>query len=425
MARVFSVYPSFTAYGNIARMDAQSLAKADATNSSNGEVLGIVTKVYASGYDRDITGVGEVKNLTASNFAEGSLPASGSVVFLSTTPGLMSVNEPTTVGQVSVPLGVVTWSDPGEGVCTVNFAPKRGVVVGGANARTQVSLSNNVSNQTIQNVGPVGGIGGYDAGELAGWVHIDATTDLRFYVQAQFVKGGNGNYNISYQTSGDTPPANFSLSITNAGLIQYTMPLVAGFSTASINYALNAPAVGTNFPLSLDATAIVSGTPTFDTINEKTSANGVQIKGRTSGVAIPSGYVGEVFVHQTFTATLAVGTGQRGLTTFSIPSAGLWRIEVTAWVNCSGDTGGSSLILSTVSATSPSFPQLYNVSSVSEYTDKSTYSIQGLNSRAGQNISCVATFTGSTTIYVNFFTVNSVSAASGSVKITAIATRIA
>jgi hypothetical protein len=52
--------------------------------------------------------------------------------------------------------------------------------------------------------------------------------------------------------------------MTNAGLLQYTMPNLAGFSATNsvINYALNAPAVGTNFPLSIDGSAIVSGNVT-------------------------------------------------------------------------------------------------------------------------------------------------------------------
>jgi hypothetical protein len=38
------------------------------------------------------------------------------------------------------------------------------------------------------------------------------------------------------------------------------MPSVTGFASAVINYALNAPAVGTNFPLSIDGSAVTSGT---------------------------------------------------------------------------------------------------------------------------------------------------------------------
>ncbi len=281
--------------------------KALATAANTAEVVGMVSRIVTTD-DFEITLNGEVSGLTGLTVGE--------VYFLSpSVQGGITTTEPTTVGQVSLPVGVASTSS------TLYVAPKRGVVVGGANARTQISLLNNTANQPVQNVST------YDAGELAGWVYIDATTDLRFYVQAQFVRGGDNNYDISYQVSGDTPPAGFLLSITNAGVIQITMPSVTGFSSASINYALNAPAVGTNFPLSIDASAVVSGTPTFDTVNEKTLNNGVQIQGRKSGVLIPVGYIGEQAAASSATGTAAPGASGAWKTYESITlSAGVWLV---------------------------------------------------------------------------------------------------
>jgi hypothetical protein len=92
-------------------------------------------------------------------------------------------------------------------------------------------------------------------------VYIDAPTDIRFYVKAPFSKyGAAANYYISPSYVGDTPPAGYSMTITAAGLIQITLPSIASFTSAVINFALNAPAVGTNFPLSVDAASITSGT---------------------------------------------------------------------------------------------------------------------------------------------------------------------
>jgi hypothetical protein len=130
-------------------------------------------------------------------------------------------------------------------------------VVGSANARTQITLANNATT-TVQDVSL------YDAGSIEGWVYIDAPTDIRFYVKAPFSKyGAAANYYISPSYVGDTPPAGYSMTITAAGLIQITLPSIASFTSAVINFALNAPAVGTNFPLSLNATNIVEDGSAF------------------------------------------------------------------------------------------------------------------------------------------------------------------
>lgn len=226
--------------GDVLYLNGSTYAKARADAANTAEVVGVVSKIIdASQFELTLSG--EISGLTGL--------VAGEVYFLSpTTAGALTVTEPTVVGQVSLPVGVAS------STTSLYVAPKRGAVVGSSNARTQIALANNATT-TVQN------ISAYDAGELTGWVSITATTPLRFYVAAQFSKNGAANnFNVSYQVSGDTPPTGFSVTATAAGLLQVTLPSVTGFASASINYALNAPAVGTSFPLSIDAGSITTGT---------------------------------------------------------------------------------------------------------------------------------------------------------------------
>ena len=315
-----------------------------ASAAVSAEVAGFIYAVLDANTLR-ISTSGQCPSVGA-NFLEGggSLVA-GEVYFLSpSTAGKVTATEPTVIGQISKPLGVSTSTS------AFQFFNFRGSVVGGANARTQISLSNN----TTANVQDVSG---YDAGEIVGWVYIDAGTDYRFLLKAQFAKNGAGtNWNLSYQTVGDTPPAGFSFSITSGGVIQYTMPSVASFSTALFNYALNAPAVGTSFPLSVSGTNVVGGTPTVDTINEYTTNNGVQIQGRKSGSAIASGYVGEwVSAEQNaFVSTSLVNNTTVAFLSITL-SPGIWFITAQQSVLQNSSTGTAfSSQISDVSSSSSS-----------------------------------------------------------------------
>jgi microcystin-dependent protein len=155
---------------------------------------------------------------------------------------------------VSKPIGVAKTST------VLQFINMRGSVVGGANLRTTINLANNATT-TIQNVSA------YEAGELTGWIGIQATTPLKFFISVKFSKNGAGtDYNVSYQASGDTPPAGFAISVTSAGIIQATLPSVTGFGSASINYSLNAPAVGVTLPLSINSNLIVGDTNPVGTL---------------------------------------------------------------------------------------------------------------------------------------------------------------
>jgi hypothetical protein len=293
--------------GDVLYLNGTTYAKAIASASNTSEVIGLVSRVVNSN-EFELTLSGEIT-------VTGPLTPGG-VYFLSdATAGLATLTEPSTLGAVSVPLGVASTTT------TFYVALKRGVVLGGTNARTQINLSNNTTN-TVQNVAS------YDAGEIVGWVYIDATTDYRFLLKAQFAKKGDAsNWNLSYQTVGDTPPSGFSFSINSVGVIEYTMPNVAGFVSAIFNYALNAPAIGASFPLSVSGTNIVGGTPTVDTINQYTTNNGVQIQGRKSGLDISAGYIGEKITWATAPSTASPGTTVGDWTNASISlTSGRWLV---------------------------------------------------------------------------------------------------
>jgi microcystin-dependent protein len=244
-------------------LNGSDYAKAKADSSTMAEVVGLLDSIIDEN-TFTLAMAGEVTvALQVSDFA--LVP--GETYFLSeTTAGKIVSAEPTVVGTVSKPLGVAKTST------VLEFINMRGSVVGGANARTQISLAN-AATSTVQNVSA------YEAGELTGWVSIQATTPLKFYIASQFSKSGAGSYNISTQTSGDTPPVGFVASITEAGLIQITLPSVAGFGSASINYALNAPAVGVTLPLSIQATQVIGDTNPVGTLLDY------------AGATAPSGYL--------------------------------------------------------------------------------------------------------------------------------------
>ena len=283
--------------GDVLYLNGSTYTKAIATSAAAAEVVGVVSR----NIDTDtfeITLSGEVTGLTGLT--------AGEVYFLSAaTAGLLTTTEPTVVGQVSVPVGVAS------SATSLYVAPKRGSVVGSSNARTQIALANNATT-TVQN------IAAYDAGELTGWVSITATTPLRFYVAAQFSKNGaSNNFNVSYQVSGDTPPTGFVVTATAAGLLQITLPSITGFASASINYALNAPAIGTSFPLTISARNVV---------------------GDTSGTAVPTGYVGEKISASPASPTSAAASNSWANLCSITLTPGVWLINGTAVFTAIGAT---------------------------------------------------------------------------------------
>ena len=253
--------------GDVLYLSGTTYTKAIATAANTAEVVGMVSRVIdASTFELTLSG--EVSGLTGLT--------AGEVYFLSAaTAGATTITEPSTIGQVSVPVGVAS------STTTMYVAPKRGVVVGGVNARTEVALTSGATTN-VQNVA------GISAGELSGWVFISSAAPKRFYVSAQFaLSGAGGDYNLSYQTSGDAPPTGFLVDITTTGIIRVTLPASSG-STSAINYALNAPAIGASFPLTVNANTILSGT----VASARLPAG--QYPGATAGTAIAAGYVGQV-----------------------------------------------------------------------------------------------------------------------------------
>jgi hypothetical protein len=232
--------------GEVLYFDGTDYARALANAANTSEIVGMVSRVIdVDTFELTLEGkVTGLSGLTA-----------GEVYFLSPiTSGLITATEPTVLGHVSLPVGVAISA-------TVFYVrSSRGAVVGSTNARTEIALANNA-------VSNVQSVAAYQAGELTGWVEIDGTTDSKFYVSAPFAKNGAGtDYNISPQYVGDTPPVGFSLSVTSGGLIQATLPSIAGYVSAKINFALNAPAVGVTLPLAIDSTLVQ-----FSTLKAKDS----------------------------------------------------------------------------------------------------------------------------------------------------------
>jgi hypothetical protein len=313
--------------GDVLYLNGSTYAKANATAAATAEVVGVVSRVI--GVDQfELTLSGEISGLTSANFTEAALPAVGEAIFLSTTAGKMTITEPTTIGQVSVPVGVRS-----VGADTMYVAPKRGAVVGGTNARAQVSLTSGATTN-VQN------LAGYDAGEITGWVFISSAAPVRFYLSAKFAKSGSGgDYNLSYSTTGDTPPTGFLVDITTTGIIRVTLPASSG-STSVINYALNAPAIGASFPLTVNADTILSGTVAAarlpsPTVYADAEATRMGLKSYLHGTAYNGG------VSPTITLTGGGGSLTSVIRSSFIPyqlQDGRWRLKANFNVQLSGLT---------------------------------------------------------------------------------------
>ena len=291
--------PLYLTAGNL-----YSLAKADAANTA--EVIGLISSINNVNSFVMLIGDGV---LTVNTAVSGGALVVGDAYFVSaTTAGLITATEPSVIGNVSKPIGVAV------STTQLQYTPGlRGVVVGGTNALTTIAFSNSATSN-IQSVSA------YQAGELSGYVSIAATSSSKFFIKAQFSKNAAGtDFNLSYQISGETPPASFVMSVTSAGLIQITIGTLAGFTAASITYGLNAPAVGATFPLSISARNVI---------------------GDVSGTAVPANYVGE-YVEQTKNTSTALTTGITIdlLTSPLVLLAGIWDIQgATSHLNGGGTT---------------------------------------------------------------------------------------
>jgi hypothetical protein len=225
-------------------------AKADAANTA--EVAGILGR-RISDDQVEVTLAGEVAGLTSALFENpASLPAKGEVVFLSpTTAGKLTVTEPSVVGQISKPVGIVHNVTVGTSV-DVMFYNMRGTTVGAANARTTISVGNNQATNVVSVVD-------YNSLKLEGELNVTRSSggNQRAYYTVEAAKNGAGVWQVSASYTGDdvlyTTLPSWDVASNN---LQVTMPLVTNFSSASLTYALNAPAVGASLPLSIDSSAL-------------------------------------------------------------------------------------------------------------------------------------------------------------------------
>jgi hypothetical protein len=222
-------------------LNGSTYALAQADTEVKAEVAGLVNRIIDVNTFEVCLG-GEVSSVGANLIVGGGALTPGEVYYLSASDaGKITITAPSVVGQISKPVGIARTSS------ALDFFNMRGNSVGGSNVYTQISLANNVTT-TIQNAAA------YDSVELAGWVYINATAKYRFHFKAQVTKKGDAtDYLVSFQTSGDTPPAGFNIIVTTAGLVQIVMPSVAGFSSALVQFSLNGPAVGASLPLQIES----------------------------------------------------------------------------------------------------------------------------------------------------------------------------
>lgn len=244
----------------------------------------------------------------------------GEMYFLSASQaGKISTTPPSVVGQISKPVGIARTSS------AIDFFNMRGSSVGGTNVYTQIGLTNNAVT-TIQNASA------YDSVELSGWVYINATTPLRFGIKVQVTKNGAGNnYLVSFQTSGDTPPSGFDVDATAAGLVQVTLPSIAGFTSAVVQFSLNGPAVGASLPLQIESTNV-----SFSAVQAK-DVGGIALKDSTGTNRI-------VMTATGITTSAPVTLSQGIANSFSIALSGTYTASTFYAVASSANLGAGTYI---------------------------------------------------------------------------------
>jgi hypothetical protein len=301
--------------GNLVYLNGSTFALANASGATTAEIAGMVYRDIGTN-NFELTTGGEVNGLAAAAFAEGTIPAAGTVCFLSAAnPGLLTVTEPSVVGEISKPCAIVKASGA---TASVYFFNMRGTTVGGTNLYSTISLANNATT-TFHTIQGDAGTGGW----LSGTIKIDATTDYAIPFFCFFSRQLDGTtYNVAASYGSDIPSG---LSFTHSGsAVRVVMPNLAGFSSASVTYCVQAAANGTTLPVSVSASSVL---------------------GSTSGVAVPAGAIGEKITWTTPPSTQNLTTVEADWTNaFITLPAGTWDIKanlsVTA-VLASGVAAGS------------------------------------------------------------------------------------
>jgi hypothetical protein len=224
--------------GDVLYLNSSTYAKAIATAANTAEVVGMVSRVVSANIF-ELTICGEVTGLAGLT--------TGEVYFLSASAaGGITITEPTTVGQISLPIGVAS------SATALYVRPSRGVVIGAANARTTITVINSGATSVVD-------ITNYNSLSLEGELNVTRSSggNQRAYYTVEATKNGAGTWQVAASYTGDdilytTLPA-WDVSGSN---LQITMPTVTNFTSASLTYSLNAPAVGVSLPLTIDSTAL-------------------------------------------------------------------------------------------------------------------------------------------------------------------------
>jgi hypothetical protein len=301
--------------GNLVYLNGSTFALANASGATTAEIAGMVYRDIGTN-EFELTTGGEVNGLAAAAFAEGTIPAAGTVCFLNTTSttgaGLLTVTEPSVVGEISKPCAIVKASGA---TASVYFFNMRGQTVGGTNLYSTISLANN-DTTTFHTIQGDAGTGGW----LSGTIKIDATTDYAIPFFCFFSRQLDGTtYNVAASYGSDIPSG---LSITNSGsAVRVVMPNLAGFSSASVTYCVQAAANGTTLPVSVSASSVL---------------------GSTSGVAPAAGVIGQKIAGSSIASPTSLTTTEADagntLSTISL-TAGHWQLFYHA--SCDYVTGST------------------------------------------------------------------------------------
>lgn len=288
-----------------------------AANASGGVTAEVVAMVTATGTGYiDVTTNGLIQAIPAARVS--GTPTKGTVLFLDSTSGVLTITEPVITGYISKPLGIVTAVNAGP-TYDIYFYNMRGTTVGGTNLYTTIPLNNGTAT-SLQTVNVAAGEGGF----IEGVIKIAATVNTTTTFKVEFARPLTGTaYTCTPQYGCDALPAGSSIDITSGGVIQLTLPSISGFSSGSARFSMQAANVGAQLPLNISITNV--------------STN-------TSGVASASGVLGEVITQSiTNTSVTTSISAQRTLTL----GAGVWAIYFNANFNTSPTVTGAVIGIST------------------------------------------------------------------------------